>query len=165
MQKRSEHRHDDEVIDRETIRAPMRRRNELYRDDPCGDNMIVQSASLVLWSNPGFLESRRQNVKPDVETGASGSGFFQRLRIAAIPTAPKVLIGGIWATVPTSEQMWSPCEPSLIYTLPPPGNEVPNLWLFQPSPSRDTLRILAHNQVVTLARINRQGCPKTPSTM
>ena len=108
MQKRSEHRHDDEVIDRETIRAPMRRRNELYRDDPCGDKMSVQSASLVLWSNPGFLESRRQNVKPDVETGASGSCFFQRLRIAAIPTAPKVLIGGIWATVPTSVQMWSP---------------------------------------------------------
>ena len=58
MQKRSEHRHDDEVIDRETIRAPMRRRNELYRDDPCGDKMSVQSASLVLWSNPGYLESR-----------------------------------------------------------------------------------------------------------
>ena len=66
MQKRSEHRHDDEVIDRETIRAPMRRRNELYRDDPCGDKMSVQSASLVLWSNPGYLESRliRPLLKP-----------------------------------------------------------------------------------------------------
>lgn len=117
---------------------------------------------------------RAKNVPPktkaECETGCGNRGIgvrlFPKIANCGNPNSPEGFDrGDLGNRADVSADVVTLRTISNQHPTPPQGNEVPNLWLFQPSPSRDTLRILAHNQVVTLARINRQGCPKTPSTM
>lgn len=114
---------------------------------------------------------RAKNVPPktkaECETGCGNRGIgvrlFPKIANCGNPNSPEGFDrGDLGNRADVSADVVTLRTISNQHPTPPQGNEVPNLWLFQP---RDTLRILAHNQVVTLARINRQGCPKTPSTM
>ena len=117
---------------------------------------------------------RAKNVPPktkaECETGCGNRGIgvrlFPKIANCGNPNSPEGFDrGDLGNRADVSADVVTLRTISNLHPPPPPGNEVPNLWLFQP---RDTLRILAHNQVVTLARSTGKTCDKNhnppPST-